>query len=176
MINRTRALSQRSDNPRCTWPRRVALAAVVALAIAALAWPGHVPAQITQFSIPTPSARAGGITLGPDGALWFTEGGANKIGRITTDGMINYYSSNTLPAGPTYITAGPDGALWYTDPGNNTIGRITTAGAITAFPIPAPNSGPNGITAGPDRRLLPILGPRYWPFSSTFQSGRAVCH
>ena len=42
---------------------------------------------ITEFAIPTSNSTPGGITTGPDGNLWFTEGGtqggANKIGRIT---------------------------------------------------------------------------------------------
>ena len=74
---------------------------------------------------------------GPDGALWFTEFGANppKIGRVTTDGAFTEYD---LPAGsgPDGITAGPDGALWFTENGTAKIGRITTTGDITEYPLP----------------------------------------
>ena len=38
---------------------------------------------ITEFTIPTTSSIPEGITAGPDGNLWFTENGGNKIGRIT---------------------------------------------------------------------------------------------
>src|SRR5262249_46343590 len=38
--------------------------------------------QITEFLIPTPNSGPTGITLGPDGALWFTETNGNKIGRF----------------------------------------------------------------------------------------------
>ena len=123
----------RHDDSRKFMPRRVARGAVVALAIAALAWPGHAPAQITQFSIPTPSARAGGITLGPDGALWFTEGGtANKIGRITTDGSFFEYPIPASNSGAIGITAGPDGALWFTEGNANKIGRKFPTGNVIA--------------------------------------------
>jgi streptogramin lyase len=42
---------------------------------------------ITEFTIPTANSGPNGITAGPDGALWFTEAAANKIGRITTAGL-----------------------------------------------------------------------------------------
>ena len=35
--------------------------------------------MITEFPTPTASSRPQGITTGPDGNLWFTEGNANKI-------------------------------------------------------------------------------------------------
>ena len=37
---------------------------------------------VTEYSVPTVSAEPEGITSGPDGALWFTEFGGGKIGRI----------------------------------------------------------------------------------------------
>ncbi len=39
-----------------------------------------LPTGYTEFSVPTASAAPQDI---PDGNLWFTEGGGNKIGRIT---------------------------------------------------------------------------------------------
>ncbi len=43
-------------------------------------------ATITEFSLPTFNSFMTGITAGPDGALWFTEGSvsSDRIGRITT--------------------------------------------------------------------------------------------
>ena len=60
-----------------------------------------------------------GITVGPDGALWFTEENGDKIGRITTAGDITEYPIPTVPAAPSEITTGPDGALWFTESGAN---------------------------------------------------------
>ncbi len=94
------------------------------------------------------------ITTGPDGALWFTNGGNGTIGRITTDGVISNYSgpgihtSDALEGG---ITTGPDGALWLTNGGSNgsaSIGRITTAGTVTTFSNNVYD--PQAITTGPD--------------------------
>jgi virginiamycin B lyase len=99
-----------------------------------------------------------GITTGPDGALWFTEAGTNKIHRITTAGAISEFLLPTPNSVPIDITAGPDGALWFTEGfhdrnNGDKIGRITTAGAISEFLIPTPNSESLGITAGPDGAL-----------------------
>jgi streptogramin lyase len=46
--------------------------------------------KVTEFPIPTANSGPTSITAGPDGALWFTEinSNANKIGRITTAGVI----------------------------------------------------------------------------------------
>ena len=35
-----------------------------------------------EFPIPTGNSDAVGITVGPDGNLWFTEFDANKIGQV----------------------------------------------------------------------------------------------
>lgn len=43
---------------------------------------------ITQYSLPSAGARTWGITAGPDGNLWFTEYDQQKIGRITTNGVV----------------------------------------------------------------------------------------
>ena len=61
----------------------------LAVALAGLA-SGSAAAQplITEFVIPTGSSQPLGIMAGPDGNLWFTEPGANKIGRITPAGAI----------------------------------------------------------------------------------------
>src|SRR5437762_180669 len=42
--------------------------------------PGGV---VTEFIIPTPNSLPDYITVGPDGNLWFTEEGGNKIGVFT---------------------------------------------------------------------------------------------
>ena len=87
------------------------------------------------------------ITAGPDGNLWFTESGADKIGRITPSGAITEFP---LPFGgsPAGIAAGSDGSLWFTESGAKEIGRITTGGKVVQFPVPT-KTGTGAIAAGP---------------------------
>lgn len=105
---------------------------------------------ITEFSVPSTNTWLGGISLGPDGALWFAANTANKIGRITASGNVTEFP---LPAGmgAVGIVAGSDGALWFTG-SNPYIGRITTAGSVTQFPLSYPGFD-RWITAGADGAL-----------------------
>jgi len=115
--------------------------------------------KITQFPLPgqSPSPFLNRITLGPDGNLWFTAGGTNRIGRMTPDGKFSQFPIPTKGASPIDITVGPDGALWFTE-FIGQIGRITTDGKITEFPIPGGASGGVfGITnGGTALRCLPL--------------------
>jgi virginiamycin B lyase len=105
------------------------------------------------FSLPAAGSGAHGIAAGADGALWFTESSANKIGRITTAGVIAEWSVPSPNAGLLEITAGSDGNMWFTESafGSPKIGRITPAGAITEFNLST--GQPTGITAGPDGNI-----------------------
>src|SRR5262245_44015770 len=109
--------------------------------------------NISESATPTANSVPLWITAGPDRALWFTEVGGNRIGRIRTAGAVTEFPIPTTASGLWAITAGPDGALWFTERGANRIGRITTAGTITEFGLPSPDSEPTGIVAGPDGAL-----------------------
>jgi streptogramin lyase len=119
------------------------------------------PGDVSQFPLPAASAPEG-IAVGPDGALWFTEGGSNKIGRLTTGGELREFPVPTLGLGPSEIAAGPDGNLWFTENtsaegSRSKIGRITPDGQVSEFPLPEWDCGsycrPWGIAAGPDGNL-----------------------
>ena len=91
--------------------------------------------------------------MGQDAALWFTENGGNKIGRVTTAGVFSEYPVPTSSGAPLGITAGPDGALWFTEENGNKVGRITTAGVFNEYNVPTSASQPGQIVAGPDGAL-----------------------
>src|SRR2546430_177664 len=96
------------------------------------------------------------IVAGPDGNLWFTEGGiGHSIGKITPAGVVTEYGAGiTRGSGLSDIDAGPDGNLWFTEYDGNRIGKITPAGVATEYSAGiSPNSYPLGITAGPDGNL-----------------------
>ena len=118
-----------------------------------LVLPATAQAAITEFVVPTPNSQPAGITVGSDGAIWFTEENGHKIGRITTAGAITEYQIPTVPSAPGEITAGPDGNLWFTEFGANPpkLGRLTPGNPPVwrEWELP-PGSGPDGITVGPD--------------------------
>jgi streptogramin lyase len=122
LITSLRAWSSWASGTRTTRSLRVVPALLAALAAIALGWPGSAAAQIMEFPIPTLNSNPDGITAGPDGALWFTETDGNKIGRITTSGVITEFPIPTSDSQPSSITVGPDGALWFTEFGANQIG------------------------------------------------------
>jgi streptogramin lyase len=123
---------------------------------------------ITEYPLTAnPGSDPLGITPGPDGNLWFTDGGTTKaIGRITPSGTITEFTQGfTSAAKPFDITNGPDGNLWFTATGSppNAIGKVTPSGTITEFVAgvaPGFNSGsaPSNITVGPDGNLWFIDG------------------
>ena len=47
--------------------------------------------QVTVYPIPTSGSNPFGITVGPDGNLWFTEEFGDNIGRITPSGQITEF-------------------------------------------------------------------------------------
>ncbi|MDB5397763.1 MAG: putative antibiotic hydrolase [Rhodospirillales bacterium] len=134
--------------------RTFAWTALSSATLAAMALFSTVPAgavSITEFPGVLAGTGPNVITLGPDGALWYTEFGSSKIGRITTAGVVTEFATppNSTPYG---ITTGADGALWISDQVSPKIRRMTTAGVVTEFPIPSGNTT-SGITRGPDGNI-----------------------
>ncbi len=121
--------------------------------------------QITEFPLESGS-KPNYITTGPDGNLWFTDAGLNKIGRITTSGQVTEFGLGiTASAGLVGIAGGPEGNIWFTERTGHRLGRITPQGVITEI-----SSGLNGkpdiydITLGPGGNMWfteanrPVIG------------------
>jgi streptogramin lyase len=114
---------------------------------------------VTEFVAPTPPgashAAPGEITVGPDGALWFTDEGWPAITRMTTAGQTSVFSvptQNSLEG----IVTGPDGNLWFTAVFDNQVGKMTPSGTVTLYNVPV--QGPFGpspyqIIAASDGKL-----------------------
>jgi virginiamycin B lyase len=96
----------------------------------------------TQFDV-TDAGDQLGITVGPDGALWFAQAFANSIGRMTLDGKFTVITGLTAPARPEYIAPGPDNTLWFTEKEGNRIGRITGIDVQSPPPPPPPPPPPD---------------------------------
>jgi virginiamycin B lyase len=87
----------------------------------------------------------GGLTVGPDHALWFTNADG-VIDRITTAGKITHFA--TTMEDPGGIIYAPDGDLWFTGTGVS-IGRMNGAGVSVLFPTHNSYHDGSGITLGP---------------------------
>jgi streptogramin lyase len=139
-----------------TWrvPRRSYAAGCLIVSSLAFAISGDSAGQVvTEFPIPGPTAALPTrITAGSDGNLWFGELNRNKIGRITTDGVITEFTI-TGASGINDIVSGPDGKLWFVDAFSSQVGRITTAGVFDLYSPPTAGAYPVAITAGPDGNL-----------------------
>jgi virginiamycin B lyase len=127
---------------------------------------------VTEYPLPTdPNAAQCGqrcpvdIAAGPDGALWFPEsqfsmGGGNKIGRITTAGVVTEYVVPTRDSLPGRIAAGRDGRLWFTEDRGG-IGCVTVDGRVTEQTLPGQARGATtrGVAAGSDGAVWVVGAP-----------------
>jgi streptogramin lyase len=103
------------------------------------------------------------IVAGPDGNMWFSEVGADKIGRLnpgSTPPSSAVITLFTPPVSGTLgnIVVGPDGNLWVGSRGTvaspSAVLRITPAGVITPFDLPGGSTAnPDVIAVGPDGEL-----------------------
>jgi virginiamycin B lyase len=150
-------------------PRAARLLGPLIGLVVALALPASA-AAVDEFPVP-PGSCPGGITAGPDGALWFSQEGTSRIGRMTASGV--FAGEVTIPnsANPVscldpsfvppldQITVGDDNRLYFTEPRDNQIGSIDpfnpgappveygTANGLTT------GAQPEGITRGPDGKI-----------------------
>lgn len=75
-----------------------------------------------------------GITLGPDGNLWFAETSSRAIGRITPQGTVHEFLLPPSASGTKDVAASADGSLWFTL--WHGVGRIAMDGNVRTFPLP----------------------------------------
>ena len=118
---------------------------------------------LATYQIPTPnpndpvtgSGQAAFIITGPDNNLWFVEEAGNKIGRITTSGVITEFPIPTANSHPKNLVIATDGNLWFPEIEGGNIVRITMSGVITEFPgvINPTVERLRRITATPDGSL-----------------------
>lgn len=113
---------------------------------------------LQEFAIPGPPGIAQGeygspapryITAGPDGALWFTDGGDESIGRITTAGQISEYPIGTpTPSSPQGIVS-VGGELWFAEEGLTALGSVDPDGRPAPVKAVASNRPPAAARLAP---------------------------
>ncbi|HEX6832206.1 MAG TPA: hypothetical protein VF132_01625, partial [Rudaea sp.] len=94
----------------------------IVLAFAGLYATASNASDIVEYPIRTPNAQPMGISVGPDGKIWFAEAGVNKLGHVLSTGTI---AETAIPEGNDVydLALGPDSALWIAEPVHFAIGR-----------------------------------------------------
>jgi streptogramin lyase len=123
--------------------------------------------RMTEFAIPwrhalrAPQLHYGtalsdDATLGPDGAIWFTSGGANAVGRLDLHTLQMTKYPLPQPAGPvdallSIIRPGPHHTVIVNQPVENSVATIDVhTGKVTEYALPTPAADPEGVITGPD--------------------------
>ncbi len=104
---------------------------------------GELNVTIREWDVPTPKSRPHDPALGADGALWFTEQEANKLGRLDPKtGAIREFPLKTPRSGPHGLVADAQGNIWYTGNYAGLIGKLDPAtGEVTEYKMNNPRAG-----------------------------------
>jgi virginiamycin B lyase len=97
---------------------------------------------IREWKVPTKGAHPHDPAVGADGALWFTEQMANKLGRLDpAAGTFQEYPLKTANSGPHGLVADSSGNIWYTGNFGALIGKLDPrTGLVTEFKMPDPTN------------------------------------
>lgn len=81
--------------------------------------------QIKEYEVPTPHSRPHDPAVAPDGSLWYTGQGANKLGRLDPKtGEFKEYPLKTPKSGPHGLVADKDGNIWFTAISGGYVGKL----------------------------------------------------
>ena len=86
---------------------------------------GTLNVQIQEYEVPTPKSRPHDPARAPDGLLWYTGQGANKLGRLDPKtGEFKEYPLKTPNSGPHGLVADKDGNIWFTAISGGYVGKL----------------------------------------------------
>lgn len=81
--------------------------------------------HIKEYEVPTPHSRPHDPALAPDGSLWYTGQGANKLGRLDPKtGEFKEYPLKTQHSGPHGLVADKEGNIWFTAISGGYVGKL----------------------------------------------------
>jgi virginiamycin B lyase len=103
--------------------------------IAGFAAVATLSVQIKEYEVPTPHSRPHDPAFAPDGSLWYTGQGANKLGRLDPKtGEFKEYPLKTPASGPHGLVADKDGNIWFTAISGGYVGELDPkTGAIAEY-------------------------------------------
>jgi virginiamycin B lyase len=106
--------------------------------MAAFAATGLLTVQIKEYEVPTPRSRPHDPALAPDGSLWYTGQGANKLGRLDPKtGEFKEYVLKTPDSGPHGLVADKQGKIWFTAISGGYLGKLDPkTGEVTEYRPP----------------------------------------
>jgi streptogramin lyase/type II secretory pathway pseudopilin PulG len=101
---------------------------------------------------PLSSQYPSSIVEGPDGDIWWTNGGLGLLSSVSpSTGAVTSYN---VGGGAMSLISGQDGALWFVyGGGGSALGRLTTDGILTKYPVAATTSAPHSLAEGSDGGL-----------------------
>ncbi|HWY56318.1 MAG TPA: hypothetical protein VNZ03_17770 [Terriglobales bacterium] len=86
---------------------------------------GTLNVSIQEYEVPTPKSRPHDPALAPDGSLWYTGQGANKLGRFDPKtGTFKEYALKTPNSGAHGLVADKDGNIWFTAISGGYVGKL----------------------------------------------------
>ena len=86
---------------------------------------GTLNVGIQEYEVPTPKSRPHDPALAPDGSLWYTGQGANKLGRLDPKkGEFKEYPLKTPNSGPHGLVADQEGNIWFTAISGGYVGKL----------------------------------------------------
>src|ERR1700756_3292695 len=86
---------------------------------------GTLNVQIQEYEVPTPDSRPHDPALAPDGSLWYTGQGVNKLGRLDPKtGEFKEYPLKTPNSAPHGLVADKDGNIWFTAISAGYVGKL----------------------------------------------------
>ena len=101
-------------------------------------------------AVPTPGARPFGIAAAASGEVWFTEMGADALGRIGILGHVDEFTAGA-DGGMVSMVACEGESVWFTLNQADAIGYIRGGNsAVTVVRLPTHGAAPVGITVATD--------------------------
>jgi virginiamycin B lyase len=90
--------------------------------------------EIKEYEVPTPRSRPHDPAIAPDGSLWYTGQGANKLGRLDPKtGEFKEYPLKTPNSGPHGLVA-DKADIWFTAISGGYVGKLDPkSGAIAEY-------------------------------------------